>query len=534
MKPNNILRLGDTTPLMDGMEKVYNAVKVTMGCKGRNVIIEYNHKNTGGATITKDGVTVASAVSLNDPLENLGAQLMIDSARKVVSEVGDATTSCCVLTYNLIKEASKLIRDGEHPIDISKSLKNVTADIVEQIKEYSVYTVDTKEDLINIATIAANNDEYLGNLIGEAYDKVTIHGLINIEPSNTDHTYCSIQEGAYFHCGFWHRGFVNRPKTGAVELNNPLILIADKPVNSILEIRQFIEYAVSWSRPIIVIASEVSNTALGSAFNTIGSEHPIVFIRPPSFGDERADVLTDLAMYTNGYYIKHSEDTMFSIYSPELVLGQCTKAIIKENSFVIINDGDKDEDFDMYVAELVEKSKYLEEVYDIQSMQKRIASLQGGIGTLYIGGRTPVEVLEKVHRAEDAVKATQQAKLHGFIIGGGYLLDSIADEIKEKKLHEKDLGAKILEKVLRMPTKTILENAGYDYRYVKEMMQPEKNLYLNVNTGEYVDLIKDGVIDPASVILTSLTTSVSVASTVLLTENIIINDEMPRLKMPTQ
>jgi len=503
--------------LLTGILNLSSVVSSTLGPKGRNVLIR--DPEDVGPIITKDGVTVAKAIKFKDKYENLGAELVIEAANKAVTEAGDATTTCTLLAAEIIKEAIKY-SDSTHPIDIARQLTSIQT-VLEDLIKTSAEKITKKEELIQVATISANNDQYIGRLIGEAFDTVGVNGLVKIEPSFKKETTLHITEGMHFRTGYVHPSFNN--KKDFVKFKDALILITDKNIGSILDVKEYIIYAQNLDRPIVIFCDEASTQTLAAAFNLRSEGTQIAFCKLPSYGEERIEILDDIALVSNGYFIKEEADTLLTDYSPENSLGSVNEIIIKEDHTIIFSDSYHPEDLEERITAIKEDIKSSTNTYDKSRFEKRLASLAGGIATIKIGAQTEIEALEKVHRTEDAVLSTKSAQIHGTVVGGGFLLYYIADFLKSYILEYPDnTGAKILERALRSPAKKILENAGLHADTILKDIDYDKNYLFNAHTLSYGDLRKEGVLDSAFVLQTALKTAVSTAKTVLLTENILI------------
>tara|TARA_X000001382_G_scaffold112073_2_gene89154 strand:+ start:222 stop:1811 length:1590 start_codon:yes stop_codon:yes gene_type:complete len=514
----NVLGKEAREALVNGVSKVSKIVKSTLGPKGRNVVIRST--NDIAPIVTKDGVTVARAIKLENKLENVGAEIAIEAAQKAADKVGDGTTTSVVLTDAILKASMHYVNEGIAPINISRSLIEVQKDILNFIDDHKKI-VQTPEELKHIATIASNNDPELGELISEAFEEVGINGIVNIEPSKNNLTYLEVKEGSQFNAGYAHRLFCNTSSGKSVKFKNSFVLITDKDIDSIRDIEHYIAYSMNLEKPLVIIAANFSPSSVGVALTGVKKGAQICFLKPPSFGEERTQLLEDISVITGGYYIQNDEDVMLTHYTPENVLGVCKEIIINEQETAIIHSDIVNNDKIMHAHELKNKLDNAPNLYEKQQLEKRLASIDGGIVNLFIGADTAVQALEKYHRAEDAVLSTKAARIYGIVIGGGYLFDYMADTYKRSS---ETLGEKIMSKALRAPLQTILENAGQSYEVVKSNIDFNNNMLYNINTYKLGNLYEEGVIDPVQVLKTSIQTAISVVSTVLLTNAIILTD----------
>lgn len=511
--------------LKNGVDKLANAVKVTLGAKGRNVVID---QPFGPPTITKDGVTVAQAIDLEDPIENMGAQMIKEVAANVVKEVGDGTTSSIVLAQAIIKEGVKYVASGSNPIDLKRGIDKAVAYVVDGLNVISSPVGESMDMIEEVATISANNDKELGKLIADAMKAVTKEGVVTVETSKGTETYVEVVDGVKFDKGYISPYFITDPEKALVELTNPYILIYDKTISSVREILHILDPVISEGRSILIIAEDVDGEALSTlVINKAKGAIMVAAVSAPGYGKMRSDELEDIAMLTDGTFV--SEDKGIKLADVTLgMLGQADKIRIDKDSTIIIGaKGDVKE----RVKTLKENLK-LESNTDFQNLElkSRIAKLAGGVAVLYVGATSELEMKEKKDRVDDALEATRSAIEEGIVVGGGlalynagmglYALDGLSNE-------DQSLGVKIIMKAIEAPLRQIAENAGMEGAEVLANIgfddDNSANYGYNAKTNEYEDLFKAGIIDPTKVARVTLENAASVAGMILTTECVLVN-----------
>ena len=510
-----------------GIGKLARAVKVTLGPKGRNVIIQ---KSFGSPTVTKDGVTVAKEIELPDAYENMGARMVKEVASKTSDVAGDGTTTATVLAESIFNEGLKAVVAGTNPMMMKRGMEKAVEDIVEKLQGMSI-PVKGKKDLENVATVAANGDEKIGGIIADAMDKVGKDGVITPEEGKTIETTLDFVEGMQFDRGYLSPYFVTNVETMEAELDDPYILIYEKKISSNRDLVPVLEKVLQQGKPILIIAEEVDGEALATlVVNKM--RNPGAFkacaVKAPGYGDRRKAMLEDLAILTGGKAI--FEDLGVQLESVTLAdLGRAKKIKIdKDNTVVIEGAGKKD----AIKARVVQIQKELEKSssdYDKEKLSERIAKLQGGVAKINIGGATETEVKEKKMRVEDALFATKAANQEGILPGGGVALLRASEGLKPKELsHDEEIGYNIVVRACKSPIKQIVENAGEDGNVVANevLKNKDQNFGYDARAGQYTDMVKKGIIDPTKVVRSALQNAASV-STLLLTSDALIAD-MPK------
>ncbi|MDI1257226.1 MAG: chaperonin GroEL [Flavobacterium sp.] len=504
--------------LKRGVDALANAVKVTLGPKGRNVIIG---KAFGGPTVTKDGVTVAKEIELKDPLENMGAQMVKEVASKTNDLAGDGTTTATVLAQAIVKEGLKNVAAGANPMDlkrgIDKAVEAIVADLAKQSKEVG----SASEKIKQIASISANNDEVIGELIATAFAKVGKEGVITVEEAKGTDTYVDVVEGMQFDRGYLSPYFVTNPEKMEAELENPYILLYDKKVSSLKELLPVLEPVAQSGKPLLIIAEDVDGEALSTlVVNKLRGALKIAAVKAPGFGDRRKAMLEDIAILTGGTVI--SEERGYTLENATLeMLGTAKRVTIdKDNTTLVSGSGDPE-----MIKNRVNQIKAQMEVttsdYDKEKLQERLAKLAGGVAVLYVGAASEVEMKEKKDRVDDALHATRAAVEEGIVAGGGVALLRAKAVLKDLKPDNADeaTGIQIVSRAVEAPLRTIVENAGLEGSVVVAKVADGKGDFgYNAKTDEYVDMLKAGIIDPKKVTRVALENAASVAGMILTTE----------------
>ncbi|HIP26102.1 MAG TPA: chaperonin GroEL [Flavobacteriaceae bacterium] len=503
--------------LKRGVDALANAVKVTLGPKGRNVVIG---KSFGSPHITKDGVTVAKEIELENPLENMGAQMVKEVASKTNDLAGDGTTTATVLAQAIVKEGLKNVAAGANPLDLKRGIDKATAVIVKELHKQS-QTVEKGDKIRQVATISANNDKSVGDLIAKAFDKVGKEGVITIEEAKGMETYVDIVEGMQFDRGYLSPYFVTDSEKMKTDLENPFILLYDKKISTMSDILPILEPVAKSGRPLLIIAEDIDGEALATlVVNKLRGALKIAAVKAPGFGDRRKAMLEDIAILTGGTVI--SEDRGFSLENTTIdMLGSCERVEIDKDNTTIVNGvGDKT-NIKGRIGQIKSQIGTTTSDYDKEKLQERLAKLAGGVAVLYVGAASEVEMKEKKDRVDDALHATRAAVEEGIVAGGGVALvraKAVLEKITTDNLDELT-GVQIVAKAIEAPLKTIVENAGSEGSVVvNKVLEGKKDFGFNAKTGEYVSMFKAGIIDPTKVTRVALENAASVAGMILTTE----------------
>ncbi len=504
--------------LKRGVDALANAVKVTLGPKGRNVTIS---KSFGGPTVTKDGVTVAKEVELKDPLENMGAQMVKEVASKTNDLAGDGTTTATVLAQAIVKEGLKNVAAGANPMDlkrgIDKAVEAIVADLGKQAKEVG----SSIEKIKQVASISANNDEVIGDLIATAFGKVGKEGVITVEEAKGTDTYVDVVEGMQFDRGYLSPYFVTNPEKMNVELENPYILLYDKKVSSLKELLPVLEPVAQSGKPLLIIAEDVDGEALSTlVVNKLRGALKIAAVKAPGFGDRRKAMLEDIAILTGGTVI--AEESGYTLENATLeMLGTAEKVTIDKDNTTIVNGAGNGDLIKNRVNQIKSQMETTTSDYDREKLQERLAKLAGGVAVLYVGAASEIEMKEKKDRVDDALHATRAAVEEGIVAGGGVALlraKSVLANIKADNADEAT-GIQIVNRAVESPLRTIVENAGLEGSVVVAKVAEGKGDFgYNAKTDEYVDMLKAGIIDPKKVTRVALENAASVAGMILTTE----------------
>ncbi len=516
--------------LLSGVEQIAKAVKVTLGPCGRMVMLD---KKYGAPTITKDGVSVAKDIELADPYENMGAQFVREVASKTNDDAGDGTTTSTVLAYALVREGFKSVAAGMTPIEVKRGIDKAVAIAVEDVKKNSKPVKDAA-DIKNIATISANNDSEIGSLIADAIEKVGKDGVITVEESKNMETTVNTVEGMQFDRGYISSYFVTDRERMVAEHSDALILIYDKKISSMKDLLPILEKVANSGRSLVIICEDVDGEALTTlVLNTIRGTIKVCAVKAPGFGDRRKDMLQDIAVLTGATVV--SEEVGLKLEScDESVLGQAkTVKIDKDNTTIVGGNGDKKAIADR-VAEIKMQIEKSTSSYDKEQLQKRLAKLAGGVAVINVGATTETEMKEKKFRVEDTIAATRAALEEGIVAGGGIALVEAAkalENVPAELSEDEKVGFKIVRRALEEPIRQIADNAGIDGAVIAERAKTEKKgIGYNAYTGEWVNMIEDGIIDPAKVTTSALMNAASIAGTLLTTECAIT--DIPEPKAP--
>ncbi|MFC4231982.1 chaperonin GroEL [Parasediminibacterium paludis] len=505
-----------------GVDTLANAVKVTLGPKGRNVVIE---KKFGAPQVTKDGVSVAKEIELEDPIENMGAQMVKEVASKTADIAGDGTTTATVLAQSIISEGLKMVAAGANPMDLKRGIDKAVSIVVENLKGQSQAVGNDAKKIQQVATISANNDETIGKLIAEAFIKVGKEGVITVEEAKGTDTTVDIVEGMQFDRGYISPYFVTNSEKMQVELQNPYILIYDKKISAMKDILHILEKVAQSGRPLLIIAEDLEGEALATlVVNKLRGTIKVAAVKAPGFGDRRKEMLTDIAILTAGTVV--SEEQGYKLENADLTyLGQASSVTIdKDNTTVVGGKGTK-KDITARVNQIKAQVENTTSDYDKEKLQERLAKLAGGVAVLYVGAATEVEMKEKKDRVDDALHATRAAVEEGIVPGGGVAYIRAIDALEPKvkgQVADEQTGMAIVRRALEAPIRTLTENAGIDGSIVVQKIREGKDDFgFNARTEVYENLFKAGVIDPTKVSRVALENAASIAGMLLTTECVI-------------
>lgn len=516
--------------LYEGVKQLSDAVKVTMGPRGRNVLIQ---KSYGAPSITKDGVSVAKEVELADPIANMGAQLVKEVASKTADAAGDGTTTATVLAYSIFKEGLRNVTAGANPVEIKRGMDKASEAIIEELKKGSK-KVGGKEEIAQVATISANSDEKIGNLIAEAMEKVGKDGVITVEEAKGINDELSVVEGMQFDRGYLSPYFVTNSDKMNTQLDNPYILLTDKKITSMKDILPLLESTMKSGKPLLIIAEDIEGEALTTlVVNKLRGVLNVAAVKAPGFGDRRKEMLKDIAILTGGQVI--SEELGKTLEGASIEdLGQAGRIVIdKDNTTIVDGKGSVDE-VKARVAQIRTQIESTTSDYDKEKLQERLAKLSGGVAVIKVGAASEVEMKEKKDRVDDALSATKAAVEEGIVIGGGAALIRAAQKVSLSLKGDEQIGYEIILRAIKAPMKQIAENAGYDAGVVVNNVEisKEDTFGFNASNGEYVDMFKAGIIDPLKVARVALQNAVSVSSLLLTTEATINDIKEDKPAMP--
>ena len=526
-----IINYGDEARknLAAGIEQLANAVVTTLGPNGRNVVIQSEH---GVPQSTKDGVTVAKAIELEDPVQNMGAQMLKQAAIKTAEQAGDGTTTSTLLAREIVNAASRYSDKGHNIIDIKRGLDKCTKAHVETLRKMS-QDISSEDQLRQVATISANNDEEVGELIATAINKVGRDGIVTIEESRTGETYLETVEGLQFDRGYKSPYFVTNNDDMSSTLRNPSILFYNGRLTQIKELLPLLENMSSQSKPLLIVAEDIDGEALATLIvNKMRGILNVCAVKAPDFGDRRTLLMNDMAALTGGQVVDKDKGMKLDKFDLNW-LGECrTVTITKESTTIVDGAGDSDTIKEL-CSSLQNQIENSTSPFETEKLQERLAKLVGGVAVIHVGGNTETEMKEKKDRVDDALQATKAAIEEGIVPGGGLaLLHSAYDTTCELKNYDEELGCRIMQSVLQKPFEQILVNAGLkdDVHSIKHSIldQEDRNIGYNIKTGEYIDFFEAGIIDPTKVTRCALENAVSIAGTILLTECTLV--EKPKEK----
>ncbi|GAB1536325.1 chaperonin GroEL [Geovibrio sp. ADMFC3] len=512
-----------------GVDKLADAVKVTLGPKGRNVVIE---KKFGSPLVTKDGVSVAKEIELEDPLENLGAQMVKEVASKTSDIAGDGTTTATVLAQAIYREGMKNVVAGANPMELKRGLDKAVTAVIAELKKISKPIADKKE-IEQVGTISANNDKEIGGIIAEAMEKVGKDGVITIEENKSTDTVLDVVEGMQFDRGYLSPYFVTNPENMEAALDNPYILIYEKKISNMKEILPVLEQLAKQNAPFLIIAEDVEGEALATlVVNKLRGTLNCCAVKAPGFGDRRKEMLKDIAVLTGGQVI--SEDLGIKIDTVTLDdLGRAKKIVIDKENTTIVEGAGKTEEIQARVNQIKKQAEDTTSDYDREKLQERLAKLVGGVAVIKVGAATETEMKEKKARVEDALNATKAAVEEGIVPGGGVALIKALKSVEAMNLDgDEQIGVELVRKALEFPLRQIVANAGFEPSIIVNEIKnnPSNNYGFNAYSEEYTDMLADGVIDPTKVTRSALQNAASVASLMLTTEALIT--EIPDKKEP--
>ena len=522
--------------IKEGVDKLANAVKVTLGPKGRNVILQ---KSYGSPHITKDGVSVAKEIELEDPIENIGAQLVKEVASKTADQAGDGTTTATVLTQAIFNDGLKMVTAGANPMDLKKGIDKAVEAVVGELKNMSK-KISTSKEVEQIATISANNDSQIGSMIASAMDVVGKDGIITVEAAKGTETSVKTVEGMQFERGYLSPFFVTNQEKMEADLESPYILLYEKKISGLKEILPILEQTAQTGKPLLIIAEDIEGEALASlVVNKMRGTLKVAAVKAPAFGDRRKEMLQDIAILTGGNVV--SEELGMKLEDTTLdMLGTAEKITLDKDTTTIINGGGTTEAIKARIDVIKAQIEKTTSDYDKEKLQERLSKLAGGVAILYIGASTETEMKEKKDRVDDALHATRAAVAEGIIPGGGVALLKASDVLLNTGFHttlenaDQQLGANIIQSAIKSPFKTIISNAGGSPDVIiNKVIELGGNFGYNARIDEYVDMIETGIIDPTKVTRLALENAASIAGLLLTTECVVGIKPEQKEKQPT-
>ena len=516
--------------LYAGVKKLNDAVKVTMGPRGRNVLIQ---KSFGAPTITKDGVSVAKEIELKDTIENMGASLVREVASKTNDQAGDGTTTATVLAHAIFKEGLRNITAGANPVEVKRGMDKFATAVTEELKK-SAKKVSGKTEIAQVATISANNDSSVGDLIAEAMEKVGKDGVITVEEAKSINDELNVVEGMQFDRGYLSPYFITNAEKMQVELSSPLILLFDKKIANLKDLLPVLEQVQKTGKPLLIIAEDIEGEALATlVVNKLRGVLNISAVKAPGFGDRRKAMLEDIAILTGGVVV--SEELGRTLESANLSdLGQAERVVIDKDNTTIVNGAGKKSAIDARISQIKAQIVETTSDYDREKLQERLAKLSGGVAVIKVGAATETEMKEKKDRVDDALNATKAAVEEGIVIGGGAALVKAGKRVNLDLKGDEKIGADIVRRALFAPLRQIAANAGFDEGVVANAVFESKNTDegFNATSGEYVDMFKAGIIDPVKVERIALQNAVGVSSLLLTTEATVSDIKEDKPAMP--
>lgn len=518
--------------LKQGVDQLANAVKITLGPKGRNVVIE---KKFGAPQITKDGVTVAKEIELEDSFENTGAQLVKSVASKTGDDAGDGTTTATILTQAIVSEGLKNVTAGANPMDLKRGIDKAVNAVVDYIKSNAEQVGDNYDKIEQVATVSANNDPEIGKLLADAMRKVSKNGVITIEESKSRDTNIGVVEGMQFDRGYLSSYFVTDTDKMESVMENPYILIYDKKISNIKDFLPILQPAAESGRPLLVIAEDVDSEALTTlVVNRLRAALKICAVKAPGFGDRRKAMLEDIAILTGGVVISEEKGLKLEQATLEM-LGSADKVTVTKDNTTIVNGAGQSENIQARISQIKNEIEHTTSSYDKEKLQERLAKLSGGVAVLYVGANSEVEMKEKKDRVDDALCATRAAIEEGVVVGGGTTYIRALDALKDLNGVNSDeqTGIKIVERAIEEPLRQIVANAGGEGAVVVDKVRESKGDYgYNARTETYEDLRQAGIVDPAKVARVALENAASIAGMFLTTECLIVDKPEEKPAMP--
>ncbi|MBL6975779.1 MAG: chaperonin GroEL [Deltaproteobacteria bacterium] len=518
--------------IMLGVDTVADAVKVTLGPRGRNVVFE---KSWGSPTVTKDGVTVAKEIELKNKFENIGAQMVKEIASRTSDEAGDGTTTATVLAQAICREGIKMVSAGHNPMDLKRGIDRAVKVVVSRLKEMSKTTKDFTE-IAQVGTISANNDETIGKIIAEAMEKVGKEGVITVEEAKSMETTLDTVEGMQFDRGYLSPYFVTDAERMEAVFDDPYLLLHEKKISNIKDLLPLLEQIAKMGKPLVIVAENIEGEALATlVVNKLRGTLKVAAVKAPGFGDRRKAMMEDIAILTGGRVI--SEDLGMKLENVQITdLGKAKKIVLDKDNTTIIEGAGKSEDIKGRIRQLKAQSEDTKSDYDKEKLQERLAKLAGGVAVIQVGAATEVEMKEKKARVEDALHATRAAVEEGVVVGGGVALlhcQESLDDLKDLPL-EQVVGVRIIRRALEEPIRMIARNAGVEGSVVVQKVREAKTTTFGYNAlvDKYGDLVKQGVIDPTKVTRVALEKAVSIASLLLTTECVIVEAPKKEPAMP--
>lgn len=504
--------------LAKGIDSLAEAVKVTLGPRGRNVVISRDNS----VAITKDGVTVAREFHLKDPIQDVGAQMVKQVANKVALEAGDGTTTATVLAHAIFKEGNKLVEIGSHPMDLKKGIELGMEAIIENLKTQSRPVQDIQK-IKQVATISANNDETIGDIISTAMESVGFDGIITVGESKTNDTFVEIVEGMQFQNGYISPYFINSPEKGTVEFEKPLIMVYDGKVSNLADIIQFLEYSNKSNRPLLIIADGVEGEALNTMLlNKLRGSLKVAVVKAPSFGEDRRSKLEDIAVLTGGALISEMNGITIKEAPATEYLGGCDRLTVTSDYTTIIGGHGSTEKIQSLTDDLKAQIKNCDNNSKLLILKERLSKFEGGVAIIKIGARSEIEAREKADRIDDALGATRSAVAEGIVVGGGIALMNACESITvTSPIKDIQLGIDVIVKACKQPFYSILENAGLNPDVIWNKIKSD-NTGFNAKTEEFVDMYEAGIIDPVKVTRTALENAVSISSLLITTDCLMV------------
>lgn len=517
--------------LKKGVDRLAEAVKVTLGPKGRNVVID---KKFGAPTVTKDGVTVAKEIELEDPVENMGAQMVKEVASKTSDAAGDGTTTATILAQSIFREGLKNVTAGSNPMHLKRGIDKAVAKVVEEIQKLSK-PVPGKTEIAQVGAISANNDMSIGELIADAMDKVGKDGVITVEEAKSTETSLDVVEGMQFDRGYLSPYFVTNPESMEVELEEPLVLIHDKKISVMKDLLPILEKVAQMGKPFLLIAEDIEGEALATlVVNKLRGTLKVAAVKAPGFGDRRKAMLEDIAILTGGRVI--SEEAGFKLENATTSdLGKAKRISIDKDNTTIVEGAGSTDDIKGRISQIKKQIESTTSDYDKEKLQERLAKLAGGVAVLKVGAATEVEMKEKKARVEDALHATRAAVEEGIVPGGGVAFIRAIKSFDSLQLEgDEKVGMEIVRRALEEPVRQIADNAGWEGSIVVQKIREssDPNYGFNADSDSYGDMLKDGVIDPTKVTRVALENAASVAGLLLMTETTIVEKPEPEKPAP--